>query len=153
MDFSQPRIAQICTNRGAQALPAPQFRNHKATVTCFHSCSFAKFVVQRFICRKNKLPNFLLTSKSHHTTGKNKPPITRMNTDMKQWARVHSRSERGRVKQKLCKQACKIFAFFCQSQLDGIIRAHLLNPWLVLLQARPARSLPKNQTASIPALI
>jgi hypothetical protein len=69
----------------------------------------------------------LLTNKSHHTTGKNniKPLITRMNTDMKKWARVHSLREWGRVKQKLCKQACKIFAFFCQSQLDGIIRAHL----------------------------
>jgi hypothetical protein len=52
-----------------------------------------------------------------------------MNTDMKKWARVHSLREWGRVKQKLCKQACKIFAFFCQSQLDGIIRAHLRNPW------------------------
>ena len=62
-----------------------------------------------------------------------------MNTDMKKWARVHSLREWGRVKQKLCKQACKIFAFFCQSQLDGIIRAHLRDPWLVLLQPRPAR--------------
>ena len=87
----------------------------------------------------------LLTNKSHHTTGKNniKPPITRMNTDMKKWARVHSLREWGRVKQKLCKQACKIFAFFCQSQLDGIIRADLRNPWLVLLQTRPARGLLK----------
>ena len=56
---------------------------------------------------------------------------------------MHSLSEWGRVKQKLCKQACKIFAFFCQSQLDGIIRAHLRNPWLVLLQPRPARGLLK----------
>jgi len=87
----------------------------------------------------------LLTNKSHHTTGKNniKPLITRMNTDMKKWARVHSLREWGRVKQKLCKQACKIFAFFCQSQLDGIIRAHLRNPWLVLLQPRPACGLLK----------
>jgi hypothetical protein len=66
-----------------------------------------------------------------------------MNTDTKKWARVHSLREWGRVKQKLCKQACKIFAFFCQSQLDGIIRAHLRNPWLVLLQPRPARGLLK----------
>ena len=66
-----------------------------------------------------------------------------MNTDKKKWARVHSLREWGRVKQKLCKQACKIFAFFCQSQLDGIIRAHLRNPWLVLLQPRPARWLLK----------
>jgi hypothetical protein len=91
----------------------------------------------------------LLTNKSHHTTGKNniKPQsstvagarwinrrltrrvrdwdrlnqITRINTDMKKWARVHSLREWGRVKEKLFKQACKIFAFFCQSQLDGII--------------------------------
>ena len=62
-----------------------------------------------------------------------------MNTDTKKWARVYSLCEWGSVKQKLCKQACKIFAFFCQSQLDGIIRAHLRNPWLVLLQPRPAR--------------
>jgi len=67
-----------------------------------------------------------------------------MNTDTKKWARVHSLREWGRVKQKLCKQACKIFAFFCQSQIDGIIRAHLLNPWLVLRQPRPARGLLKN---------
>jgi len=67
-------------------------------------------------------PDSLLTNKSHHITGKNniKPLITRMNTDMKKWARVHSLREWGRVKQKLCKQVCKIFAFFCQSQLDGI---------------------------------
>jgi hypothetical protein len=64
-----------------------------------------------------------------------------MNTDTKKRARVHSLREWGRVKQKLCKQACKIFAFFCQSQIDGIIRAHLRNPWLVLLQPRPARGL------------
>ena len=56
---------------------------------------------------------------------------------------MHPLSEWGRVKQKLCKQACKIFAFSCQSQLDGIIRAHLRNPWLVLLQPRPARGLLK----------
>ena len=56
---------------------------------------------------------------------------------------MHSLREWGRVKQKLCKQACKIFAFFCQSQLDGIIRAHLRNPWLVLLQPRPTRGLLK----------
>ena len=68
-----------------------------------------------------------------------------MNTDTKKWARVHSLREWGRVKQKLCKQACKIFAFFCQSQLDGIIRAHLRNPWLVLLQPRPARGLLKEK--------
>jgi len=61
-----------------------------------------------------------------------------MNTDTKKRARVHSLREWGRVKQKLCKQACKIFAFFCQSQFAGIIRAHLSNPWLVLLQPRPA---------------
>jgi hypothetical protein len=67
-----------------------------------------------------------------------------MNTDMKKWARVHSLREWGRVKQKLCKQACKIFAFFCQSQLDGIIRAHLRNPWLVLFQPRLARGLLKS---------
>jgi len=67
-----------------------------------------------------------------------------MNTDTKKWARVHSLREWGRVKQKLCKQACKIFAFFCQSQIDGIIRAHLLNPWLVLRQPRAARGLLKN---------
>jgi hypothetical protein len=66
-----------------------------------------------------------------------------MNTDTKKRARVHSLREWGRVKQKLCKQAYKIFAFFCQSQLDGIIRAHLLNPWLVLRQPRPARGMPK----------
>jgi hypothetical protein len=85
----------------------------------------------------------LLTNKSHHITGKNniKPLITRMNTDTKKRARVHSLREWGRVKQKLCKQACKIFAFFCQSQIDGIIRTHLRNPWLVLLQPRPARGL------------
>ena len=87
----------------------------------------------------------LLTNKSHHSTGKNKPLITRMNTDTKKRARVHSLREWGRVKQKLCKQACKIFAFFCQSQLDGIIRAHLRNPWLVLLQPRPARGLLKEK--------
>ena len=86
----------------------------------------------------------LLTNKSHHSTGKNKPLITRMNTDTKKWPRVHSLREWGRVKQKLCKQACKIFAFFCQSQLDGIIRAHLRNPWLVLLQPSPARGLLKS---------
>ena len=82
--------------------------------------------------------NFL-TNKSHHTTGKNniKQLITRMKTDTKKWARVHSLREWGRVIQKLCKQACKVFAFFCQSQLDGIIHAHLRNPWLVLLQPRP----------------
>ncbi len=85
----------------------------------------------------------LLTNKSHHITGKNniKPLITRMNADTSKWARVHSLREWGRVKQKLCKQACKIFAFSCQSQIDGIIRAHLRNPWLVLLQPRPARGL------------
>jgi len=66
-----------------------------------------------------------------------------MNTDKKKWARVHSLREWGRVKQKLCKQACKIFAFFCQSQLVGIIRAHLRNPWLVLFQPRLARGLLK----------
>jgi hypothetical protein len=64
-----------------------------------------------------------------------------MNADTSKWARVHSLREWGRVKQKLCKQACKIFAFFCQSQIDGIIRAYLRNPWLVLLQPRPARGL------------
>ena len=107
----------------------------------------------------------LLTNKSHYTTGKNniKPLITRMNTDKKIWARVHSLREWGRVKQKLCKQACKIFAFFCQSQLVGIIRAHLRNLircahpfgaacgtlsrstrlWLVLFQPRLARGLLK----------
>jgi hypothetical protein len=89
----------------------------------------------------------LLTNKSHHITGKNniKPLITRMNTDTKKRARVHSLREWGRVKQKLCKQACKIFAFFCQSQIDGIIRAHLRNPWLVLLQPRPACGLLKEK--------
>jgi hypothetical protein len=92
-----------------------------------------------------KVLQLLLTNKSHHSTGKNKPLITRMNTDTKKWARVHSLCEWGRVKQKLCKQACKIFAFFCQSQLDGIIRAHLRNPWLVLLQPRPARGLLKEK--------
>ncbi len=90
-----------------------------------------------------------------------------MNTDMKKWARVHSLREWGKVKQKLCKQACKIFAFFCQSQPDGIIClararslrpsgylrysssrmpkalgcAHLRNLWLILRQPRPARGL------------
>ncbi len=95
---------------------------------------------------RNPIQIILLTNKSHHITGKNniKPLITRMNTDTKKRARVHSLRERGRVKQKLCKQACKIFAFFCQSQIDGIIRAHLRNPWLVLLQPRPARGLLKN---------
>jgi hypothetical protein len=92
-----------------------------------------------------KILQLLLTNKSHHSTGKNKPLITQMNTDTKKWARVHSLCEWGRVKQKLCKQACKIFAFFCQSQLDGIIRAHLRNPWLVLLQPRPARGLLKEK--------
>jgi hypothetical protein len=48
-----------------------------------------------------------------------------MHTDTKKWARVHSLREWGRVKQKLCQQAYKIFAFFCQSQLAGIIGAHL----------------------------
>jgi len=90
-----------------------------------------------------KILQLLLTNKSHHTTGKNKPRIARMNTDTKKWARVHSLREWGRVKQKLCKQACKIFAFFCQSQLDGII--HARNPWLVLLQPRPARGLLKEK--------
>ena len=66
-----------------------------------------------------------------------------MNTDTKKWARVHSLREWGRVKQKLCKHAYKIFAFFCQSQLDGIIRANLRNPWLVLLQPLPASGLLK----------
>jgi len=85
----------------------------------------------------------LLTNKSHHIAGKNniKPLIAQMNSDMKKWARVHSLREWGKVKQKLCKQACKIFAFFCQSQPDGGIRAHLRNPWLVLRQPRPARGL------------
>lgn len=92
-----------------------------------------------------KILQILLTNKSHHSTGKNKPRITRMNTDTKKWPRVHSLREWGRVKQKLCKQACKIFAFFCQSQLDGIIRAHLRDPWLVLLQPRPARGLLKEK--------
>jgi hypothetical protein len=64
-----------------------------------------------------------------------------MNADTNKWARVHSLREWGRVKQKLRKQACKIFAFFCQSQLAGIIGAHLRNPWLVLRQPRPARGL------------
>jgi hypothetical protein len=73
-----------------------------------------------------------------------------MNTDTKKRARVHSLREWGRVKQKLCKQACKIFAFFYQSQIDGIIRAHLRNPWLVLLQPRPARGLLK--TENFPSL-
>jgi len=100
-----------------------------------------------------KILQLLLTNKSHHSTGKNKPLITRMNTDTKKWARVHSLCEWGRVKQKLCKQACKIFAFFCQSQLDGIIRAHLRNPWLVLLQPRPARGLLKEKPElSLPEL-
>jgi hypothetical protein len=86
----------------------------------------------------------LLTNKSQHTKGNNiKPLITRMNTDKKKWARVHSLREWGRVKQKLCKQACKIFAFFCQSQLVGIIRAHLRNPWLVFFQPRLALGLLK----------
>jgi hypothetical protein len=40
-------------------------------------------------------------------------------------ARGHSRREWGREKTKLCKQACAIFAFFCQFQLAGIIRANL----------------------------
>ena len=68
-----------------------------------------------------------------------------MNTDTKKWARVHSLREWGSVKQKLCKQACKIFAFFCQSQLTGIIRAHARNPWLVLFQPRPIRGLLKEK--------
>ena len=38
--------------------------------------------------------------------------ITLMNTDMKKQARGHSRREWGGQKQKLCKQACPIFAFF-----------------------------------------
>jgi len=92
-----------------------------------------------------KILQLLLTNNSHHTPGKNKPRITRMNTDTKKWARVHSLREWGRVKQKLCKQPCKIFAFFCQSQLHGIIRAHLRNPWLVLLQPRPVRGLLKEK--------
>jgi hypothetical protein len=113
------------------------------------------FVVsfQPVIARLLEISEPLLTNKSHHTTGKNniKPLITRMNTDKKKWARVHSLREWGRVKQKLCKQACKIFAFFCQSQLDGIIGAHLRNPWLVLLQPRPSRKLPhKDSLAKVP---
>jgi len=43
------------------------------------------------------------------------------NTEEILWGRVHSLREWGRVKQKLCKPACLIFAFFCQSHLDGII--------------------------------
>jgi hypothetical protein len=76
---------------------------------------------------KTRFQKFLLTNKSHHNKGKNniKPLITRMNTDTKKWARAYSLREWGSVKQKPCNQACKIFAFFCQSQLDGIIRAHL----------------------------
>jgi hypothetical protein len=92
-----------------------------------------------------------------------------MNTDTKKWAWVHSLREWGKVKQKLCKQACKIFAFICQSQLawticlararslrpSGYLRyassrmpkalgcANPSNPWLVLLQPRPARFLLK----------
>jgi hypothetical protein len=62
-----------------------------------------------------------------------------MNADTNKWARVHSLREWGRVKQKLFKQACKIFAFFCQSQLAGIIGAR--NPWLFLRQPRRARGL------------
>ena len=124
------------------------------------------FVVsfQPVIARLLEISEPLLTNKSQHTKGNNiKPLITRMNTDKKKWARVHSLRERGRVKQKLCKQACKIFAFFCQSQLVGIIRAHLRNLircahpfgaacgtlsrstrlWLVLFQPRLARGLLK----------
>jgi len=49
-------------------------------------------------------------------------------------------------KQKLRKRACKIFAFFCQSQLAGIIRAHPSHPWLVLFQPHPARGLLKTSS-------
>ena len=34
-------------------------------------------------------------------------------------------------------------SFFCQSQLDGIIRAHLENPWLVYVQSHSVRSVLK----------
>lgn len=61
-----------------------------------------------------------------------------MGTDMKKWARVHSLRDYCSVKQKLCKQACRIFAFFCESQPAGIIRAHPRNPWVHPLQPFPA---------------
>jgi len=49
-------------------------------------------------------------------------------------------------KQKLRKRACQIFAFFCQSQLAGIIRDHPSLPWLVLFQPRHARGALKTSS-------
>ena len=37
----------------------------------------------------------------------------------------------------------RLLLVFCQSQLAGIIRAHPINPWLVLLQPRPVRGVLK----------
>jgi len=49
----------------------------------------------------------------------------------------------GQGKTKTLQAGLQDFAFFCQSQLVGIIRAHLRNPCLDLLQPRPARGLLK----------
>jgi hypothetical protein len=90
----------------------------------------------------------LLTNKLHCATGKSneKPLITPMITDTKKWARMHSPREWGRTIAKTPQVGLRrIFALFCQSQLAGIIRAHPSNPWLVLLQPRPARGLLKTE--------
>ena len=84
----------------------------------------------------------LLTHKSHQSTGKNniKPLITRINTDIKKWAREAFAARMGQGKNKNSASNLEAFLLsFCQSQLSGIIRANQGYPWLLSLQPRPAR--------------
>jgi hypothetical protein len=73
----------------------------------------------------------LLTNKSHHITGNNNNKTTDYPDEhgYEEMGKGAFAVRMGRAKQQLCKQACKIFAFLCQSQLAGIIRAHLRDPW------------------------
>jgi hypothetical protein len=58
--------------------------------------------------------------------------MTLIKTDKRMLMCIRNANGAGQ-KPKLCKQACEIFAFFCQSQRAGVTGAHPVNPCLVSL--------------------
>jgi hypothetical protein len=106
MNHWQPDFSAASTIRANERLPSPSSQN-----------SGWLFVRSRAFfpqIREGHNDRFSISQLTSHIILQEriKPLITRINTDMKNWARVHSLREWGRVKQILCKQACRIFAFF-----------------------------------------
>ena len=66
------------------------------------------------------------------------------NTEENQWHGGIRGANGAGQKQKLCKQACPIFAFFsAHPSLLGAIRANLRNPWIVSFHPSSSRGLLK----------